>query len=233
MLITSAVVINIIVWLGFFTSFQKLQNCNAFTIITTITTTTSTTTACNKSSRHRLFCPSYLQQQKQQKQQVNQPILPFLRHNNNDNNNMASSTSTSSSLSSDYAARKSTLGFTDKETLAEYIISPNQSQNVVLLDVRSEEEIKVNGTYQPPSSTSTTTSGLVCLNIPCKSVEDVTNTVQELAPTVLPSNMDTPIIVYCTAGRRANRAQQTLTELGFTNVMNAGGYADLLDIKMP
>lgn len=36
-----------------------------------------------------------------------------------------------------------------------------------------------------------------------------------------------PIILYCQSGRRAGIAQQTLNELGYHNVINAGGYKSL------
>ncbi len=35
------------------------------------------------------------------------------------------------------------------------------------------------------------------------------------------------IVVYCAAGGRAGKAKETLEELGFTNVENAGGYDDI------
>mgnify|MGYP002356648661 CR=1 FL=1 len=38
---------------------------------------------------------------------------------------------------------------------------------------------------------------------------------------------DTPIVVYCRSGRRSSMAQEALAELGFTRVINGGGYEDL------
>lgn len=37
---------------------------------------------------------------------------------------------------------------------------------------------------------------------------------------------DTPIYLYCAAGGRAEIARQRLLKLGFTNVVNAGGFED-------
>lgn len=34
-------------------------------------------------------------------------------------------------------------------------------------------------------------------------------------------------VVYCASGRRATGAVQTMVELGFTDVVNGGGYTDL------
>jgi len=39
---------------------------------------------------------------------------------------------------------------------------------------------------------------------------------------------DTPITLYCRSGRRAEAAQQTLQNLGYTRVSNAGGYEQLV-----
>lgn len=37
------------------------------------------------------------------------------------------------------------------------------------------------------------------------------------------------IYLYCRSGRRAEVARQILSDLGYTNVINQGGYQDLLD----
>lgn len=38
---------------------------------------------------------------------------------------------------------------------------------------------------------------------------------------------DTPIAVYCRSGRRSELAKQTLEDLGYTSVVNAGAYEEL------
>ncbi|MBD3915946.1 rhodanese-like domain-containing protein [Nocardioides hwasunensis] len=38
-----------------------------------------------------------------------------------------------------------------------------------------------------------------------------------------------PYVVYCATGRRATGAVEQMEELGFTDVVNGGGYADLAD----
>jgi len=40
-----------------------------------------------------------------------------------------------------------------------------------------------------------------------------------------------PIVVYCKRGVRSGRAEQTLIEHGFTNVLNGGGYDALMSLK--
>ena len=38
---------------------------------------------------------------------------------------------------------------------------------------------------------------------------------------------DVPYVVYCASGRRATGAVEQMRDLGFTDVVNGGGYADL------
>jgi len=40
-----------------------------------------------------------------------------------------------------------------------------------------------------------------------------------------------PVVVYCKSGVRSSRAQKLLTENGFTDVVNGGGYASLMSVK--
>lgn len=38
---------------------------------------------------------------------------------------------------------------------------------------------------------------------------------------------DAPVIVYCRTGRRSSAAEDLLEEMGYSQVINAGGYDDL------
>ncbi len=40
-------------------------------------------------------------------------------------------------------------------------------------------------------------------------------------------DLNTPIVVYCRSGKRAEIAKTILTNLGYTKVVNAGGYSQL------
>jgi len=40
-----------------------------------------------------------------------------------------------------------------------------------------------------------------------------------------------PIVVYCKKGVRAGRAEEALLKHGFTNVLNGGGYDELMSSK--
>jgi phage shock protein E len=47
----------------------------------------------------------------------------------------------------------------------------------------------------------------------------------------VPDNVDkktVTIVVYCRSGRRAAKAKQTLVDKGYTHVLNAGGYSDVM-----
>lgn len=53
--------------------------------------------------------------------------------------------------------------------------------------------------------------------------EQLRQQMPEIAP-----NKNTTIHVYCRSGRRSEQARQILLEMGYQNVINEGGYQDLL-----
>ena len=80
-------------------------------------------------------------------------------------------------------------------------------QQGIWIDVRSVEE------YQ---------SGHIAgaLNIPH---DDLAEQIAKISP-----NKDEPINLYCRSGRRAEMALTELKKLGYTQVTNHGGYAELI-----
>ena len=44
---------------------------------------------------------------------------------------------------------------------------------------------------------------------------------------------DRPILIHCAAGGRAALAGKTLQDLGYTNVVNIGGFKDLVEAGVP
>ena len=48
---------------------------------------------------------------------------------------------------------------------------------------------------------------------------DIAARIAEVAP-----DKNTPVVLYCRSGRRSGIAQDTLQSLGYTQVINAGGY---------
>lgn len=73
-----------------------------------------------------------------------------------------------------------------------------QDENIVLIDVRTEEEYK---------------SGHIprAINIPNTEIENVIN-----------YDKDTPIAVYCRTGKRSKEAALTLEKMGYTKIYDLG-----------
>lgn len=85
----------------------------------------------------------------------------------------------------------------------------SQTENAVLLDVRSEAEHKEE---HIPNS----------VNIPLNRLPKAEETIPD---------KNTPLFVYCLSGARSRRATAVLEKLGYTNVTNIGGinsYAGVL-----
>ncbi|MFC5695927.1 rhodanese-like domain-containing protein [Pseudomonas sp. GCM10022186] len=95
-----------------------------------------------------------------------------------------------------------TAGDTDQAAAVETM----RQSNAVLIDVRTPEEVA---------------EGAIpgARNI---GYEEIGDHIAEFAP-----DKDTPIVLYCRSGRRSSIAQDSLQELGYTRVINGGGYLDL------
>lgn len=52
--------------------------------------------------------------------------------------------------------------------------------------------------------------------------EEIADHISAIAPA-----KDTPIILYCGSGRRASIAEESLRTMGYSNLINAGGYDEL------
>lgn len=92
---------------------------------------------------------------------------------------------------------------TNQETHTETV---TQNQSEVWIDVRSKEEFD-SGHLQN------------ALHIPH---EEIGGKIAQLVP-----NKSAKINLYCRSGRRAEIAKKALTDLGYQNVVNQGGYEDL------
>lgn len=86
-------------------------------------------------------------------------------------------------------------------------IAEKVKNGAVLVDVRTKEEY-MSGSL--PGS----------INIPYDRIE--------LNSNQFPSNKNKEIVLYCKSGRRSELGKQMLTKLGYINIINAGGYTDLL-----
>lgn len=83
-------------------------------------------------------------------------------------------------------------------------------EGAVVFDVRSPDEF---GAGHLPTAT----------NLP---IDQFASRLAEVEQAV-GADKSKPIVVYCGTGARASKAKQTLTEAGYTNVVNGGGLDDL------
>ncbi|MBU0563027.1 rhodanese-like domain-containing protein [Stutzerimonas kunmingensis] len=84
-----------------------------------------------------------------------------------------------------------------------------QRADTVLIDVRTADEFAEGAL-----------PGAVRIETP-----DIAERIGTLAP-----EKDTPVVLYCRSGRRASEAQDVLEKLGYTQVINAGGYDELATV---
>ena len=101
-------------------------------------------------------------------------------------------------------ALSASAGETDQASALQTLHQPN----AVLVDVRTPEEIAEGAL-----------PGARFIGY-----EAIAGRIAEVAP-----DKDTPIVLYCRSGRRASIAQDSLEALGYTRVVNGGGYQDLKD----
>ncbi|GAX18725.1 hypothetical protein FisN_26Hh015 [Fistulifera solaris] len=91
-----------------------------------------------------------------------------------------------------------------------------QNEKTVILDVRRADEIQASGYLQ--------TAKQQWVTIPCTPTDA---TLLQMTASNLLRDKSAPILVHCAAGKRAAMAKHVLEELGYTNVVNAGGFAAL------
>lgn len=81
-----------------------------------------------------------------------------------------------------------------------------QSPESVLIDVRSADEFAAGAL---PGAEQI-------------DYEQMASRINTIAP-----DKDTPIILYCRSGRRSGIAEENLRAMGYSNLINAGGYDEL------
>ena len=89
--------------------------------------------------------------------------------------------------------------------------------NAVVLDVRGLDEILETGILP--------TDGKQWLHAPCSLSDCPLLSVAHAS--MLGPNQDRPILIHCASGKRAAFAKEYLEGLGYTNVLNGGGWSDL------
>ena len=91
--------------------------------------------------------------------------------------------------------------------------------DVLVLDIRDSAELQATGKLEGS------------LHVPRGSLEfkaDPENPMYDPA-----FQKDRPILIHCAAGGRAALAGKTLQEMGYTNVINVGGFKDLVEAGVP
>ncbi|PSC02507.1 rhodanese [Alsobacter soli] len=90
---------------------------------------------------------------------------------------------------------------------------------VLVLDIRDSAELQAAGKLEG------------ALHVPRGSLEfkaDPENPMYDPA-----FQKDRPILIHCAAGGRAALAGKTLQDMGYTNVVNIGGFKDLVEAGVP
>lgn len=91
-----------------------------------------------------------------------------------------------------------------------------KNERTVILDVRRADEIQASGYLKTASNAWVT--------IPCTPTD--ASLLQMTASNLL-RDKSAPILVHCALGKRAEKAKQVLEEMGYENVVNAGGFSAL------
>jgi phage shock protein E len=81
-----------------------------------------------------------------------------------------------------------------------------QSPDAVLIDVRTAEEFAAGAL-----------PGAEQIDL-----EQIATRISAIAP-----EKSTPIVLYCRSGRRSSIAEESLQAMGYSNLINAGGYDEL------
>ncbi len=60
---------------------------------------------------------------------------------------------------------------------------------------------------------------------------NIPHDVTSIDVTVLGSNLERPVLIYCRSGKRAELLRTRILALGYTNTINGGGLEELLELK--
>jgi phage shock protein E len=114
-----------------------------------------------------------------------------------------------------YEQRMQDLGLSAPEDIRKSLTN----DDAVLLDVRTVDEIAASGKFEK--------EGHKWVHSACMP----TSADLEISDEMIP-NKYAPVIVYCRSGRRASRAKEILESKGFSNVLNGGGFDDMVSMGL-
>eukprot|EP00977_Amphora_coffeiformis_P027864 scaffold34652_cov211-Amphora_coffeaeformis.AAC.14 len=112
---------------------------------------------------------------------------------------------------SDFDIRQKEYGLTSFDQTREVLQNPD----TIVIDIRRPDEIAAEGKVEHENFHQVTVT------------LDDASALEACAPTMLP-NKDATVFFYCKSGRRATNATKTLKAMGYTNVLNGGGFADVM-----
>jgi rhodanese-related sulfurtransferase len=125
-------------------------------------------------------------------------------------------------VDTDYEIRSKQFHIAADETLQEALQAPG----TIFLDVRTQEEISIDGRIT--DNESFPSSRLAYLQSEC-TVDDcmmLRESPEEVVPNLI-TNLST-IVIHCSSGRRAAFAKELLVQHGYQGkILNAGGYKDI------
>jgi rhodanese-related sulfurtransferase len=101
-----------------------------------------------------------------------------------------------------------------------------QNPATTVVDARSIEELQANGYFTGCEMGSGQTKCRRWVHAPTTANPPASPLLSLASASIFP-DMNAPIIVYCASGIRATVVKSILEDLGYTNVMNAGGLTDL------
>jgi len=101
----------------------------------------------------------------------------------------------------------------------EEILAALSNPETTVVDARSIGELDQNGFYTPPTARW----------VHAEATKTEAPLLTVAAETLIPDK-EAPVVIYCGSGIRATTCKKVLEEQGYTNVMNAGGLADLNEI---
>jgi rhodanese-related sulfurtransferase len=101
-----------------------------------------------------------------------------------------------------------------------------QNPATTVIDARTLEELQANGYFTGCEAGSGQTKCRRWVHAPTTANPPASPLLSLASASILP-DMNAPIIVHCGSGIRASVVKTILEDLGYTNVMNAGGLTDL------
>jgi phage shock protein E len=116
-------------------------------------------------------------------------------------------------MPADYQARAEEFGFASPEEIK---IALSRDETFVL-DVRTLDEIADAGRLQHPKWAQTGCTPSECPELSAN-------------PEKFVPNKDATVVIHCRSGRRAGKAKEVLEGHGYSNVLNAGGYDDVVGL---